>query len=907
MIIGESSRGGAISSSRFTRFNKTAAADHLVQFYESDLFLLDTVSTYIGVGLETGVGCVVIATQNHLDGIHERLTARGLNGALANGNYVALEASGALSQLMTNGMPDAARFRDFIGEIITKMDQGPGRPTRVFGEMINLLLADGNRPAAISLEELWNELAKNNSFSLLCGYSMDKFNHEQDKQLFLDVCAQHTHVLPSDGYAALETQEERLREIARLQQKAASLEAEIAERKKSEKILLQRERELSDFLNNAAEGVHQVAADGTILWANNAELSLLGYEPDEYIGHNIVEFHADQGVIQDILRRLSSGEQLRGYEAQIRCKDGSTRHVSINSNVYWKEGEFLYTRCFTHDVTAEKLAALELEKAKAAAEAANKTKSFFLANVSHEIRSPMTGILGYADILLGHLQNPDDIECVRTIKRSGHYLLGIINDVLDLAKIEAGGLEIKKEQIHLGNLLNEVYALMEVSANEKRLSLILKYEGAIPERIECDQKRLRQILLNLIDNAIKFTKEGSVKLAVGYVPGAGEVRFEITDTGKGMSAEEQKQLFKPFTQVDSSPHREHGGTGLGLAITKRLIDAMGGSVDVESEPNHGSRFCVRLPAGTVHGSLIKPEAVYRETPVVEKLNARVLVVEDRHEIRHLNMYYLEEGGATVDNAANGVAALEKVKNAPDSYDLILMDLQMPELDGLETTRRLRASGFRKPIIALTAAAMRGDREKCLKAGCDDYLTKPVDRTELLDMIARYTRTPAESAARNNPGARKKSAPEGRNRNSQEKNHDGPGDVEPKGRRVLLIDDSAVALKSTATILQMSGYRVATACDGESAIKAAREFKPENILLDLRLPDMDGYEVFEHLKQLDDMENTTFIAVTGFGDEERKRAEEAGFDHYVTKPINLAELEKLLLDRTPEAVAPRGND
>ncbi len=361
MYMEENPRKGAISSNRTERFVETGVADHRVQFYESELFLLDAVSTFIAVGLETGAGCVAIATQNHLDAIRDRLTARGLSGALANGKYVAMEASGALSQFMTNGMPDAARFKDIVGGLITKIDEGGGRPTRVFGEMVNLLLADGNSQAAIRLEELWNELAKNNSFSLLCGYPMDKFNRGENEKLFLDVCTRHTHVLPSDGYAAMRSQEERLREIARLQQKAASLEVEIAERKKSEKILLQRERELSDFLNNAAEGVHQVGVDGTILWANNAELNLLGYEPDEYIGHNITEFHADQAVIQDILRRLSTGEQLRGYEAQIRCKDGSIRHVSINSNVYWKDGEFLYTRCFTHDVTAEKLAALELE------------------------------------------------------------------------------------------------------------------------------------------------------------------------------------------------------------------------------------------------------------------------------------------------------------------------------------------------------------------------------------------------------------------------------------------------------------------------------------------------------------------------------------------------------------------
>jgi len=330
--------------------------EHLVQFYEDDEFLLEAVITFVGGGLGAGAGAIVIATPAHREALANRLRAHGIDvaGVQARGQYVPLDAAETLSKFMVDGMPDKARFNQIVGGVVAKASQG-FRELRAFGEMVALLWADGNESAAIRLEGLWNELSKAHSFSLLCAYPIDAFGSEANSEPFLHICKEHSRVLPAESYARRDGSEDtRLRTIAVLQQKAAALEAEIAERKQAEKELARRERELCDFLENATEGIHQVSADGTILWANQAEIDLLGYTAEEYVGHSITEFHADADVIADILARLKNGEKLREYEARLRRKDGSIRYVAINSSVYWEDGRFVHTKCFTRDITERK-------------------------------------------------------------------------------------------------------------------------------------------------------------------------------------------------------------------------------------------------------------------------------------------------------------------------------------------------------------------------------------------------------------------------------------------------------------------------------------------------------------------------------------------------------------------------
>jgi PAS domain S-box-containing protein len=334
---------------------------HSVHFYQDDFALLDELTQYVGAALDAGDAAVVIATEAHRAGLTERLTDRGVDLSLAieEGRYQALDAADTLRQFMVNERLETSRFVELVGGLITQLAsaaRGPDRQVAAFGEMVALLWKDGNREAAIHLEQLWNQLADTHAFQLHCAYPIELFSGDPDGQSIRLICGEHSDILPSAQYRNLATYEERLKSVLFLQQKAKALETEIRERKKVEKTLEEREGELKDFLDNAVIGMHWVAADGTILWANKAELTLLGYEPEEYIGHHIAEFHADRTVIDDILERLGRQEALHDYEARMRRKDGSIRYVRTDSNIFLRDGRFAHTRCFTIDITEKRRA-----------------------------------------------------------------------------------------------------------------------------------------------------------------------------------------------------------------------------------------------------------------------------------------------------------------------------------------------------------------------------------------------------------------------------------------------------------------------------------------------------------------------------------------------------------------------
>ena len=339
------------------------AAAHVVQFYEADGILLDTVGEFVGEALRAGDAAVVIATEAHRAGLEDRLGAAGLDVAAvrAEGRYVALDAAETLARLTaggTGGAPDPARFAAVVGGLLAGAAAG-GRRVRVFGEMVALLLEAGDAAAALRLEAMWNELQETHAFSLMCGYPLDGFGAGAADGLLGEVCAAHTRVVPAEGYTALADPDDRLRAVAELQRKARALEAEIALRERAEEQLRatlaserRKERELRDFVETAPLGLHWVGPDGAVLWVNRAEAALLGYRPEELVGHHIAELHADRAVIDDLLARLRRGETLREYPARLRCKDGAIKHVLIDSSGLWEAGRFVHSRCFTRDVTA---------------------------------------------------------------------------------------------------------------------------------------------------------------------------------------------------------------------------------------------------------------------------------------------------------------------------------------------------------------------------------------------------------------------------------------------------------------------------------------------------------------------------------------------------------------------------
>ena len=397
---------------------------------------------------------------------------------------------------------------------------------------------------------------------------------------------------------------------------------------------------------------------------------------------------------------------------------------------------------------------LTLEKDRA--EAASRAKSAFLANMSHEIRTPMTAIVGYSDLMLEPGQSLSDRhDCLQVIRRNGRHLLDLINDILDLSKIEAGKMTIEPVPTNLPEVLSDLTSLMRPRATAKGLDFKLEVAGAIPARIMNDPLRLRQILMNLTGNAIKFTSNGAVRLRVQVEPDARrpKLRFDVIDSGIGIAAEQLPRLFHAFSQADDSMTRRFGGTGLGLAISQRLATLLGGDITVESTPGKGSTFTVRVETGALHNVemiedvteaiLPKPTWGPAATGAVS-LRARILLVEDGPDNQRLISLHLRKAGATVEIAANGRIGVDKVfaaARAGTPFDLVLMDMQMPELDGYGATSELRGRGIRLPIVALTAHAMADDRMKCINAGCTDYLTKPIDKAMLLKTVASYL--PAE--------------------------------------------------------------------------------------------------------------------------------------------------------------------
>jgi len=394
-------------------------------------------------------------------------------------------------------------------------------------------------------------------------------------------------------------------------------------------------------------------------------------------------------------------------------------------------------------------------------ELANRAKSEFVANMSHEIRTPMTAILGFTDVLLERLSTPESIDAANTIKRNGDHLLAIINDILDLSKIEAGRLEVERVPWSPWEITDEVLSLMSVRAEARGLSLTVEYDGAIPETIVTDPTRLRQILFNLVGNACKFTETGGVRIVVRLVEslfGTHNLEVSVHDTGIGMTEEQIDRAFAAFVQGESSTSRRFGGTGLGLTISRRLAGMLGGDIAVSSVPGEGSTFVTTIAAGPMDGILMLDasqlsEARQEDPPVAVKkpqvtLDSRILLVEDAPDIRRLISLLLKNAGAEVTLAEDGQEAFECVlaewsggegstDQSAEPFDLILMDIQMPVMDGHEATRRLRNSGWKGPIIALSAHAMEHEIRRILEAGCNDYMGKPIKRDELLGLVKQY--------------------------------------------------------------------------------------------------------------------------------------------------------------------------
>jgi CheY-like chemotaxis protein/nitrogen-specific signal transduction histidine kinase len=394
----------------------------------------------------------------------------------------------------------------------------------------------------------------------------------------------------------------------------------------------------------------------------------------------------------------------------------------------------------------------EVEAARDAAVRSSQAKSELLASVSHELRTPMTAILGYADLLRRQVESPASQELLATIRRNGEQLLAILNDVLDLSKIEAGELAVESLRVDPLGVVDEVVAMMRAPAEARGLELVVAHDSPLPSSIESDPLRVRQILLNLVSNAVKFTERGRVEIRVSTDVARQRLVLRVVDTGIGMSAERVATLFRPFDQGEASTARLFGGTGLGLVISRHLARRLGGDLVVSSVRGEGSVFEASIALGragdyaprvtAAEAASSRPRVAPPASNLPPPMTGTALLVEDTDDVRRLMRAYLSTSGLAVTCAADGVQAVQeglKALTGDAPFGVVFMDMHMPRMDGYEATAKLRAAGYTRPIVALTASAMIGDRERCLAAGCDDYLAKPVTRAALLACALRHLR------------------------------------------------------------------------------------------------------------------------------------------------------------------------
>ncbi len=493
-------------------------------------------------------------------------------------------------------------------------------------------------------------------------------------------------------------------------------------RKQAEKEL----ENLSKFPSENPNPVLRITKDGEVLYSNEAGKTLLAKWETE-VGKTVPEKWCNLTA-----EAFTSGKGIE--EEAIKDK--------VFSIVISPVKEAGYANLYASDITDRKQAEKELETARHKAESANIAKSRFLANMSHEIRSPMNIISGFTDLLANEEMTDDQHEYARLIKKAGKSLLNIIDEILDYSKIEAGKLEVRHEQFSLKKLLGDIDSMMRILVDEKDVEFKVIGDERLPSIIRSDSARIHQCLVNLINNAIKYTDHGHIHLKVSlqHKDRKPFIRFDVEDTGIGIPVDEQENIFASFRQVNESDTRVHGGTGLGLAITRKLAKLLGGELTVTSEEDKGSVFSLLIPAGV---DVKSQPSIGEEEPQVKPipenytvvLSGKVLVAEDIQESRLVIDKFLKPLGLEVTLAEDGNQAIEKARE--QTFDLILMDIRMPKLNGLEATRILRKEGITTPIIAQTAYAMTGDREKCLEAGCDDYITKPIDREKLTHILYKY--------------------------------------------------------------------------------------------------------------------------------------------------------------------------
>jgi len=651
---------------------------------------------------------------------------------------------------------------------------------------------------------------------------------------------------------------------------------DITERKQAEKM----RAFLASIVESSDDSIIGTNLDGRILSWNQGAERLFGHTGEEAIGKHItLLFPASARA--DYLKSLSKirfREHIERFESVRVGKNGIPLDVSvILSPIRDTLGQLQGVSAIYRDITASKKADAELVKAKEAAEAASRAKSTFLATMSHEIRTPMNGILGMTELVLDSELDAEQRANLELVHLSAESLLTVINDVLDFSKIEAGKLDFESISFDLRDRLGEIMQTLGFRAHQKGLELIYDVHPDVPATLAGDPGRLRQILVNLVGNAIKFTEQGQILVNVeleSTTPESVCARFSVRDTGVGIPAEHQEKIFEPFSQADQSMTRKYGGTGLGLTISSRLVEMMGGRIWVVSQPGEGStfHFTANLGVPTLVSEQARPihPALLRDLPV--------LIVDDNFTNRQVLAGIVTQWGmlpTAVEGGRAALLALQAAKDAGRPFPLVLLDCQMPEIDGFTLAQQIQDHPelVRTTIMMLTSADQLGDATLCRNLGISAYLVKPVRQSELLDLICKsLQRVPQDQQE----VLRVRHAP---------RRASGPS-------RVLVAEDNIVNQTLARRLLEKRGYTVSVVGDGRAALAALEKDSFDIVLMDVQMPVMDGFEAAAAIRQQEQLSgrHVPIVAMTAHafkGDQERCLA--VGMDAYLSKPIRQQEL------------------
>jgi len=640
-------------------------------------------------------------------------------------------------------------------------------------------------------------------------------------------------------------------------------------------------------------GLLRASVDGTVLDCNESCANIFGFtRREEMIGTNLRDRYFDPRERDAFILRLKEEKQIGNHEHQRRRKDGTS--VWVLAGLIYLEGESGAENVIEStfiDISDRKRAEDQLAHAKETAEEASRAKSEFLANMSHEIRTPMNGIIGMAELALETKLTGEQREYLDMVKSSADSLLEIVNDILDFSKMEAGKLRLESETFDLRGCLEETVRTFGPRASQKGVELLCDIRLGVPDAVIGDPNRLRQILVNLIGNAIKFTDRGEIALLTEVrekTDRAVELHLAVRDTGIGIPEDKQNLIFEAFTQADNSSRRRYGGTGLGLTISTRLVALMGGTLWLESTPNYGStfHFTARFALPKAHAAALNIEAFTTLAGI------SVLVVDDDPTNRRILEQTLLSWDMKPVMAAGGEEARTELRRAATSgspIPLVLMDAQMPVLDGFSTASAIGQDAEipDTAIMILTSGGQRGDVERCRELGISGYLTKPVRQAELHQAISRMLGLRQRADCVRSVVTRQEL------------------DDIPNGLRILLAEDNALNRELTVSILSKRGHVVTTAINGRLALEALESRRFDVILMDMQMPEMDGIETSAAIRAQERLtgEHIPIVALTAHamqGDRERCLA--AGMDGYVSKPMKAEEpirmTEKLAANSGP---------